>query len=98
MTEAALYPAANSDSLLESRPGLSEAGSRRTSLSVFFVMLFTVAVYARPEDIVPALRRFHLPFVFGLCAAFAYLGPFLFDNAPFAWTKQLQIVLLRTGC
>src|SRR5437016_11648540 len=91
MTEAALYPAANSDSLLESRPGLSEAGSRRTSLSFFFVMLFTVAIYARPEDIVPALGRFHLTFVLGLCAGFAYLGPFLLDNASFVWTKELQI-------
>src|SRR6266702_2335940 len=98
MTEAALYPAANSDSLLESRPGLSEAGSRRTSLSFFFVMLFTVAIYARPEDIVPALGRFHLTFVLGLCAGFAYLGPFLLDNASFVWTKELQIVLLLTGC
>src|SRR2546429_5650679 len=98
MTEAALYPAANSDSLLESRPGLSEAGSRRTSLSFFFVMLFTVAIYARPEDIVPALGRFHLTFVLGLCAGFGYLGPFLLDNASFVWTKELQIVLLLTGC
>src|SRR5207244_11764130 len=96
MTEAALYPAANSDSLLESRPGLSEAGSRRTSLSFFFVMLFTVAIYARPEDIVPALGRFHLTFVLGLCAGFAYLGPFLLANASLSLTKELQIVLMLT--
>src|SRR5207244_13608816 len=32
------------------------------------------------------------------CAGFAYLGPFLLDNASFVWTKELQIVLLLTGC
>src|SRR6266702_3810612 len=98
MTEAALYPAADNNSLVESRPALSEFGYRSTSLSFFFVLLFTVAIYARPEDIVPALGRFHLTFVSGLCAGFAYLGPFLLGNVSFVWTKELEIVLLLTGC
>jgi O-antigen ligase len=98
MSEQALYPAANNDALVESGPGLSETGYRSTSLSFFFVLLFTVAIYGRPEDIVPSLGRFHLTFVLGLCAGFAYLGPFILGNVSFVWTKELQIVLLLTGC
>lgn len=61
-------------------------------------MLFTIAIYARPEDIFPTLAQFHLTFALGLCAGFAFLSSFLRGNAQLSWTRELQIVLLLTGC
>jgi O-antigen ligase len=79
-------------------PSLSppDTGSRRASLSFFFVLLFTVAIYARPEDMVPAIAQFHLTFALGLGAGLTYLVAYLSGNAPLAWTKELRIVLLLT--
>src|SRR5436305_6908357 len=77
-------------------PSLSRPGSRRASLSFLFVLLFTVAIYARPEDVVPAIAQFHLTFALGLCAGLTYLVEYLSGNAPFVWKKQVRIVLLFT--
>jgi O-antigen ligase len=80
----------------ESAPSrLNYQGAR---LSFFFVVLFTIAIYARPEDIFPVLAQLHLTFVLGLCAGFAYLGSFLLGNARPVWATELKIVLLLTGC
>lgn len=62
------------------------------------MVLFTIAIYARPEDIFPVLAQLHLTFVLGLCAGFAYLGSFLLGNVRPVWTTELKIVLLLTGC
>lgn len=70
----------------------------RAKVSFFFVLLFTFAIYARPEDIFPALARFHLTFVLGFWAGLAYLGSYLLGKAPLVWTRELRIVLLLTGC
>lgn len=97
MTEAAVYPL-HENTTVESGPISSEAESPSAGLSFFFILIFTVAIYARPEDIYPPLGQLHLTFILGLSAAFAYLGSFLLGNAPFLWTRELQIVLLLTGC
>lgn len=62
------------------------------------MVLFTIAIYARPEDIFPVLAQLHLTFVLGLGAGFAYLGSFLLGNVRPVWTTELKIVLLLTGC
>lgn len=80
----------------ESAP--SNLNQQGAGLSFFFVVLFTIAIYARPEDIFPVLAQLHLTFVLGLCAGFAYLGSFLLGNVRPVWTTELKIVLLLTGC
>ncbi|PYT56238.1 MAG: hypothetical protein DMG43_00590, partial [Acidobacteria bacterium] len=75
----------------------SQAHGYRAELSFFFVWLFTVAIYARPEDIFPSLGQLHLTLAFGLCASLAYLGALLTGQVHLVWTRELRIVLLLTG-
>ena len=62
----------------------------------FFLCLFTVAIYARPEDIFPIVGYFHLTLLLGVCAAAAYLGASLTGNAPFLNSRELKLMLLLT--
>jgi len=48
---------------------VSEQGGKWAFLFLWF---FTIAVYARPEDIFPPLGQLHLTFIFGCCAGVAY--------------------------
>ncbi len=66
-------------------------------LTFFFLWLFTVAVFARPQDIFPSLAPLHLTFVFGACAGLTYLGAILLGHARLLWTSELKIVLLLTA-
>lgn len=61
-----------------------------------FLWLFTIAVYARPEDIFPLIAPFHLTFAVGCCAGIAYLGSLL-SGSRLLWTRELRIVLLLTA-
>jgi len=76
---------------------LSQACDQRARLGFFFLLLFTVAIYARPEDIFPSLGQLHLTLAFGLCASLAYLGALLSAKARLVWTRELRIVLLLSG-
>jgi len=76
----------------------SQAHAYKAELSFFFVWLFTVAIYARPEDIVSSLGQFHVTFALGFCAGLAYLGSFLLGKVSLVWPKELRIVLLLTCC
>ena len=76
---------------------LSQACDQRATLGFFFLLLFTVAIYGRPEDIFPSLGQLHLTLAFGLCASLAYLGALLSAKAPLVWTRELRIVLVLTG-
>src|SRR5713101_2825142 len=71
----------------------SKPGARWT---FFFLLLFTVAVYARPQDIFLPLGALHLPLVFGICAGAAYLGALLSGNTSLSLPRELQIVFLLT--
>jgi O-antigen ligase len=71
-----------------------ERGDKWTFL---FIWLFTIAVFARPEDIFPFLAPLHLTFAFGACAGLTYLAALLLGRAVFLWTRELKIVLLLTG-
>lgn len=62
-----------------------------------FLWLFTISVFARPEDIFPLLAPLHLTFVFGTCAGLTYVAALLSGRAGLRWTRELQIVLLLTG-
>jgi O-antigen ligase len=75
----------------------SQVREQRAKWGFFFLCSFTVAVFARPEDIFPFLGPLHLTFTFGLCAGLAYLGTLLLGDAGILWSAELQIVLLLTG-
>ena len=62
----------------------------------FFLLLFTVAVYARPQDIFPSFDALHLPLVLGICSGMAYLGGLLSGISSLYFPRELQIVVLLT--
>ena len=71
--------------------------SGRKGKALFAILwLFTIAVYARPEDIIPQLAPLHLTFVLGCCAGIAYLVS-LFSGMRVLWTAELGIVLALTA-
>lgn len=74
-----------------------QVGAGDAKAGFFFLWLFTVAVYARPEDIVPTLGQLHLTFVFGICSGLAFLGALLSGRTRLLWSRELQIVLLLTA-
>lgn len=78
------------------KPGLPANGNRSTRASSVFLWLFTVAIYARPEDIFPILAPLHLTFVLGLCSTLAYLAAVLSGRARFRWSREVGIVLALT--
>ncbi len=70
---------------------------RPAQLSFAFLWLFTVAIYARPEDMFPALAPLHLTFILGLCSGLTYLGALLSGSARLLWSRELGILLLLTA-
>ncbi|PYX66846.1 MAG: hypothetical protein DMG78_28560, partial [Acidobacteria bacterium] len=78
-------------------PKVSREHEGKDRLTFLFLWLFTIAVFARPEDIFPALAPFHLTFVFGACAGLTYLGGLLSGHIDLQWTPELKIVLLLTA-
>lgn len=70
---------------------------QRAQWTFFFLWFFTVAVFARPEDIFPFLAPLHLTFVFGACAGLTYLAGLVSGHIDLQWTPELKIVLLLTG-
>jgi hypothetical protein len=73
----------------DTRPG--------AALSFFFVWLFIVAIYARPEDIFPPIGALHLTFLLGGCAALTFVWSLYLGNVKLAWPRELQIVLGLTA-
>jgi O-antigen ligase len=63
----------------------------------FFLICFTVAIYARPEDIFPSVASFHLPLLLGSCAGLAFLGSLLSHKIRLIWPRELKIVILLTA-
>ncbi|HWZ46045.1 MAG TPA: O-antigen ligase family protein [Candidatus Saccharimonadales bacterium] len=70
---------------------------RRLRWVFLFLWLFTVAVYARPEDIFPFLGTLHLTFTCGLLAGVTYLLAWLSGRARPFWTKEMGVILLLTA-
>ena len=80
------------------QPGVSASWKLRpgAGLTFIFIWLFLVAIYARPEDIVPALGQLHLTFVLGACAALTFLWSLFLGHVTLAWSRELGLVLLLT--
>lgn len=80
-----------------SRPALPPTASRATRASFVFLWLFTVSIYARPEDIFPVLAPLHLTFILGLCSGLTYAAARLSGHIRFLWTREIRIILLLTA-
>jgi len=78
-------------------PPLWAARNHATRFSFVFLWLFTVAVYARPEDIFPVLAPLHLTLVLGICSGLTYVGAVLSRQARLLWCGEIRIVLLLTA-
>lgn len=95
VTKASLVLAANATvepGALQSAP----ARPRNARASFFFLWLFTIAIYARPEDIFPSLAPLHLTFILGICSGLTYVGALLSGQARLLWSRELRIVLFLT--
>ena len=66
------------------------------SLSFFFVCLFIVAIYARPEDVFPSVGALHLTFLLGTCAVALFLWSLFSGDVSVTWPKELRIIFLLT--
>jgi O-antigen ligase len=64
--------------------------------SFFFLCLFTVAIYARPEDIFPVVGQIHLTLLLGACAAVSYVAAWFSGSMEFINSRELKLMLLLT--
>jgi len=79
------------------RPAQSQSDRKSSGRwTFFFLLLFTVAVYARPQDIFPSLDALHLPLVFGICSGAAFLAAVFSGSTSLYFPRELQIVLFLT--
>ena len=76
---------------------LSAARNRATRATFVCLSLFTVAIYARPEDIFPGLAPLHLTFILGVLSALAYIVAMVSGHARFLWSREIRIALLLTA-
>jgi O-antigen ligase len=65
--------------------------------SFFFLCLFTVAIYARPEDVFPAIGQIHLTLLLGACACIGYVAAWFSGNMQFLNSRELKLMLLLTA-
>jgi O-antigen ligase len=65
-------------------------------LSFFFLVLFTLTVYARPEDIFPAVGQLHLTLTLGICAGVTFLGALFSGNIFLVRSRELYFLLVLT--
>ena len=93
MSETATFP---TQRVLSLRKLVQTDGTLAAKGCFFFLCLFTVAIYARPEDIFPVVGHFHLTLLLGVCAVAAYLGASLTGNAPFLNSRELKLMLWLT--
>ncbi len=81
----------------QENPANVQVFEQRGKWAFLFLWLFTIAVYARPEDIFPPLGQLHLTFIFGCCAGLAYSGAVLSGRMRLLWTQELKLTLLLTA-
>lgn len=90
--------------VLTAAPALTEpehahASLRRKDLpgGFAFLWLFTFMIYARPEDMFPAIAPLHLTLVFGLCASLICAAGLLSGRIRVPWTIETKMVVLLSG-
>src|SRR5215472_16805696 len=79
------------------KPAPLVASDNATRVTFFFLWLFTVAIYARPENMFPAIAPLHLTFALGLCSGLMYVAAWLSGRVRFLWSREVRIGLLLTA-
>ncbi len=74
-----------------------EAADNPGKVCFFFLCLFTVAIYARPEDIFPVVGHFHLTLLLGLFASAAYAAAWFCGSSPLLNSRELRLMLFLTA-
>ena len=74
-----------------------EAPDRAAKICFVFLWLLTFVIYARPEDMFPALESLHLTLFFAVCTALTCLGTLLLGHARVLWYSEFKIILVLTG-
>lgn len=74
-----------------------DANRHGAGWACFLLLVFTALLFARPEDLIPALGPMHLVLIVGVGAGLCYVLAQLSGRAPLLWTKELGIVLALTG-
>jgi O-antigen ligase len=77
----------------------AQASVKRQELKWCFVFLwlFTFMIYARPEDMFPALAPLHLTLIFGAVAGLLCAGALLSGRARVPWSMETKLVLLLSA-
>lgn len=75
----------------------SDMSSNGNRLCFFFACLFVIAIYLRPEDIVPSVAKFHLTLVVGVCVATTFLWSVFNGEVALSWPRELWVMLLMTA-
>jgi O-antigen ligase len=79
---------------LQPAPALLERPELRWAF--VFIWLFTFMIYARPEDMFPAIAPLHLTLVFGTCASLMSAGAIVFRGVRVPWTSETKLIALLT--
>jgi O-antigen ligase len=82
--------------LAVSREETRLAPTGKTKGAYFFVLIFTLLLYGRPQDYWPALNNLHLALIAGTFAGLSFLVSLCFRKAPLVWTTELKLVLALT--
>ena len=75
----------------------SPSSDRTARITFFFLWLFTVAIYARPEDIFSSIGPLHLTFILGLCSGVTYFAALVAGQTRPRWSRELRLVFLLTA-
>lgn len=73
------------------------ARKHKTKWTYFFLLVFTLLLFARPEDYFPFLNDFHLALVVSILAGASYIFSLFSRKVPFVWTNELTLVLALTA-
>ena len=87
----------NSRFAAESPRRTTTVQDNRASLAFGMLWIFTFALFARPEDLLPALGALHVMLVCATCASVAYVGALVLGHTRVRWSTELSMVLCLTA-
>jgi O-antigen ligase len=96
VSEISFLPA-NPVALPRNLAGEQDKSLHRAQVAFFFLLLFTVVIYGRPEDIFLELNSIPLAKIIAILAALSYLMSLLSGRAAILWTRELTIMCTLTG-
>ena len=83
--------------LTEQRVDTRTSSPARARWAYFFLLLFTLFLYARPNDYIRNSMLLHAALITGICAGAFYLTALIAGKAPPVWSTELKLMFLLTG-